>query len=139
MILFQQFCKFFLTVSLVLLVGIFTVFSSENSLATTLLNQPISLVKTQIVAMNRVDAIGKDIEGKAQEAIGNVTGNKKDQFMGKAKQAESKVRNTFEDVKDATRSRQQKSKIEAQVKKSMDDSIVKGKDIENQYRNLSDR
>ncbi|MFN6220633.1 MAG: CsbD family protein, partial [Aphanizomenon sp.] len=40
--------------------------------------------------MNRVDATNKNIEGKVQEAVGNVTGNKKDQFMGKAKQAESK-------------------------------------------------
>ena len=130
MILLQKFRKFFLTIGLVLLLGSFTAFTAEDSLATTFLTQ------TQIATMNRVEAIGKDIEGKAQETRGKITGNKEDQIMGKVKQAESKVRNTVEDVKDA--SREQKSKIEAQAKKSMDNSIFKGKETENQYRKLSD-
>ncbi|MTJ49439.1 CsbD family protein [Dolichospermum sp. UHCC 0259] len=136
MILRQKFRSFFLTIGLVLLLGSFTAFTAEDSLATTFLTQPINLAQTQIATMNRVEAIGEDIQGKAQETIGKITGNKQDQIMGKVKQAESKVRNTVEDVKDT--SRQQKSKIEAQAKKSMDNSIFKGKNTENQYRNLSD-
>ncbi len=51
--------------------------------------------------MNRAKAVTtKDIEGKAQEAIGNITGDPKDQMMGKAKQVESQARNTAEDIKD---------------------------------------
>jgi uncharacterized protein YjbJ (UPF0337 family) len=49
---------------------------------------------------NRVETMAKDLEGKAQEAMGNVTGDPKDQIMGKAKQAESQVRNAAEDLKD---------------------------------------
>lgn len=49
---------------------------------------------------DKVKAAGKNIEGKAQEALGNVTGDPEDQAEGKAKQAESTVRNTVEDVKD---------------------------------------
>ncbi|MBS3029317.1 MAG: CsbD family protein [Dolichospermum sp. DET50] len=90
-----------------------------------------------MATMNKVEAIGKDIEGKAQETMGKITGNKKDQVMGKVKQAESKVRNTVEDAKGV--SREQRSKIEAQVKKSMDNSISNDKATENQYRNLSGR
>lgn len=48
----------------------------------------------------RAKATGKNIEGKAQEALGNVTGDPKDQAEGKAKQAESEVRHSVEDVKD---------------------------------------
>jgi uncharacterized protein YjbJ (UPF0337 family) len=48
----------------------------------------------------RVKADAKQFEGKTQESIGNVTGNQGDRLAGKAKQAEAKVRNTVEDVKD---------------------------------------
>lgn len=54
----------------------------------------------QLVASNRVEAVSKNLEGKAQEARGNITGDPKDQMMGKAKQAESQVRNAAEDLKD---------------------------------------
>ncbi|MCL1466635.1 CsbD family protein [Argonema galeatum] len=48
----------------------------------------------------RAKAVGKNIEGKAQEALGNVTGDPEDRAEGKMKQAESEVRHTKEDVKD---------------------------------------
>lgn len=119
MIKLPQFCKFLLTISLVFLLGNTTNFDVDYNLA-----------QTQIASMNRVEAITKDIEGKAQEAIGNITGNKKDQFMGKAKQAESKVRHGIEDIK-------------VKTEKAMDDSIVnpnylpggKTEDIKIQSRN----
>ena len=137
MILWQKFSRFFFTIGLVLLLGSLTAFTAKESLAATFLTQPISLAPTQIATMNRVEAIGKDIEGKAQETMGKITGNQEDQVMGKVKQAESKVRNTVEDVKGA--SRQQRAKIEGQVKRSMDNSISNDKATENQYRNLSGR
>ena len=137
MILWQKFRRFFFTIGLVLLLGSLTAFTAKESLAATFLTQPISLAPTQIATMNRVEAIGKDIEGKAQETMGKITGNQEDQVMGKVKQAESKVRNTVEDVKGA--SRQQRAKIEGQVKRSMDNSIANDKATENQYRNLSGR
>ncbi|SKB11270.1 conserved hypothetical protein [Planktothrix sp. PCC 11201] len=52
---------------------------------------------------NRVKATAKNIEGKIQEAVGDVTGDPQTQAEGKAKQAEAKVRHTVEDVKDATK------------------------------------
>jgi len=137
MILWQKFRRFFFTIGLVLLLGSLTAFTAKESLAATFLTQPISLAPTQIATMNRVAAIGKDIEGKAQETMGKITGNQEDKVMGKVKQAESKVRNTVEDVKGA--SRQQRAKIEGQVKRSMDNSISNDKAIENKYRNLSGR
>jgi uncharacterized protein YjbJ (UPF0337 family) len=48
----------------------------------------------------KAKATAKNIEGKLQEAVGNVTGDPQDQAEGKAKQAEAKVRHTVEDVKD---------------------------------------
>jgi uncharacterized protein YjbJ (UPF0337 family) len=49
---------------------------------------------------DRAKAVAKNIEGKAQEALGNITGDPKDKAEGKAKQAESQVRHAVEDVKD---------------------------------------
>ncbi|MEA5573089.1 CsbD family protein [Calothrix sp. UHCC 0171] len=49
---------------------------------------------------DRAKATAKNIEGKAQEALGKVTGDPKDQAEGKAKQAESQVRHGVEDIKD---------------------------------------
>jgi uncharacterized protein YjbJ (UPF0337 family) len=49
---------------------------------------------------NRAKAAAKNVEGKVQETVGDLTGNTKDQLQGKAKQAEAKVRNAAEDVKD---------------------------------------
>ena len=48
----------------------------------------------------RVEATAKNIEGKVQEAIGEVTGNPGDQNEGKAKQAESQAIHTVENIKD---------------------------------------
>lgn len=49
---------------------------------------------------DRAKAAAKNIEGKAQEARGEVTGDPADKSEGKAKQASAEVRNTVEDVKD---------------------------------------
>jgi uncharacterized protein YjbJ (UPF0337 family) len=51
-------------------------------------------------AEDRIKATAKNIEGKAQEAVGNVTGDPEDQAAGKAKQAEAKASHTVEDAKD---------------------------------------
>ena len=51
-------------------------------------------------ATDKIKATAKNIEGKAQEALGNVTGDKEEQAKGKAKQAEASVRHAAEDVKD---------------------------------------
>jgi uncharacterized protein YjbJ (UPF0337 family) len=48
---------------------------------------------------NRVKATAKNIEGKVQEAVGNVTGDLQDQAEGKAKQAEASDIHTVENVK----------------------------------------
>lgn len=52
---------------------------------------------------NRAKATAKNIEGKAQEAIGDVTDNPKTQVEGKAKQVEANARHTVEDVKDTAK------------------------------------
>ena len=48
----------------------------------------------------RAEAAGKNIEGKAQEALGKITGDPKDQVEGKAKQVDANLSNAVEDVKD---------------------------------------
>ncbi|MCF2145483.1 CsbD family protein [Desmonostoc muscorum LEGE 12446] len=48
----------------------------------------------------RAKAAAKNVEGKAQEAAGKVTGDPQAQAEGKAKQAESEVRHGIEDVKE---------------------------------------
>ncbi|HHP7232164.1 MAG TPA: CsbD family protein [Xenococcaceae cyanobacterium] len=49
---------------------------------------------------DRVDATLKNIEGKAQEAIGEVTGNPEDKIEGKAKQKEAQAQHTVENAKE---------------------------------------
>lgn len=49
---------------------------------------------------DRAKATGKNIEGAAQEALGNVTGDPKDKAEGKAKQAQAEAGHAVEDVKD---------------------------------------
>ena len=52
---------------------------------------------------DRVEATAKNIEGKAQEAMGNITGDKQDQAEGKAKQTEASAQHAVEDAKDAVK------------------------------------
>ncbi|MEQ8381852.1 MAG: CsbD family protein [Coleofasciculus sp. A1-SPW-01] len=49
---------------------------------------------------DRMKATAKNIEGKAQEAMGEITGNPEDKAEGKAKQTEAKVRHSVENVKE---------------------------------------
>lgn len=49
---------------------------------------------------DRAKATAKNIEGKVQEAVGDLTGDPQAQAEGQAKQAEAKVRHTIENVKD---------------------------------------
>ncbi|MEG4501049.1 CsbD family protein [Microcoleus sp. F10-C6] len=63
---------------------------------------------------DRAKAIGKNLEGKAQEIFGNITGNKKDQVEGKAKQAEAAARHAAEDAKNAVKN------LTDQAKRSID-------------------
>lgn len=49
---------------------------------------------------DRAKATGNNIAGKAQEALGNVTGDPKDKAEGKAKQAKAQAGHAIEDVKD---------------------------------------
>jgi uncharacterized protein YjbJ (UPF0337 family) len=69
---------------------------AQASAAFTLSGPSLPLAATA----GRVKALAKDLEGKTQESIGNVTGNQGDRLAGKQKQAEAKVRNTVEDVKE---------------------------------------
>ncbi|PZO36849.1 MAG: CsbD family protein [Pseudanabaena frigida] len=57
-------------------------------------------VKESVKLPERIQSINKNIEGKAQETMGNITGDRQDRVAGKAKQVESKTRNLIEDAKD---------------------------------------
>lgn len=49
---------------------------------------------------DRMKATAKNIEGKAQEAIGEITGDPEDKAEGKAKQTEAQIRHSVENVKE---------------------------------------
>ena len=49
---------------------------------------------------NRVEATAKNIEGKIQEAVSEVTGSQKDKLEGQAKQDEASAIHMKEDLKD---------------------------------------
>jgi len=48
----------------------------------------------------RIEATAKNIEGKVQEAVGEITGNPQDKAEGKAKQAEAQIGHAVENIKD---------------------------------------
>jgi uncharacterized protein YjbJ (UPF0337 family) len=48
----------------------------------------------------RAKATAKNVEGKVQDAVGNITGDPQDQAEGKTKQVEAEARHAKEDVKD---------------------------------------
>ncbi|MBN3962472.1 CsbD family protein [Nostoc sp. NMS8] len=48
----------------------------------------------------RIEATAKNIEGKIQEVVGEITGNPQDKAEGQAKQAEAQVSHTVENIKD---------------------------------------
>lgn len=48
----------------------------------------------------RAKATIKNVEGKVQEAVGDLTGNTADEAEGKAKQVEAKAQHTQENLKD---------------------------------------
>ena len=49
---------------------------------------------------DRANATVKNVAGKAQEAMGEMTGNPEDKAAGKVKQAEAKAQHTVENAKD---------------------------------------
>ena len=49
---------------------------------------------------DRAKATGKNLEGKAQEALGNITGDPEDRAEGKAKQGQAEASHAVEDIKD---------------------------------------
>lgn len=51
----------------------------------------------------RVEATAKNIEGKVQEAVGEVTGDPKDKTEGRSKQVEAEATHAKEDVKDSVK------------------------------------
>uniref|UniRef100_B8HNP5 CsbD family protein n=1 Tax=Cyanothece sp. (strain PCC 7425 / ATCC 29141) TaxID=395961 RepID=B8HNP5_CYAP4 len=48
----------------------------------------------------RAKATGKNIEGKVQEGMANLTGDQEDKVEGQSKQVEAEARHTKEDIKD---------------------------------------
>lgn len=92
MILFHQIRKALMTIGLVVLLATAITFSSAPgaSWAIPLFTSSIGQPYVSVLTINQAKAIAKDqaknVEGKAQEGIGNMTGNLKTQSAGKAKQ-----------------------------------------------------
>ncbi|MEE3718026.1 CsbD family protein [Tumidithrix elongata RA019] len=150
MISLRQVRKFLLTISLVVLISVATTFTAKTvgaATSSTLSNQP----HVQIAwGFGKAKAVAKDIEGKTQEAIGNVTGDPKDQVMGKAKQVESQVRNAAENAKDSMglqgRTKAVTKNVEGKVQEAIgnitgnakDQAMGKAKQVESQVLNAAE-
>lgn len=94
-----------MTIGLVSLFSFALVFgiAVENSSAAPSFKQLVNSHPAPIAIMERVKATAKDLEGKTQEAIGNVTGDAENQIIGKAKQAEADSRKVTENIKEGVR------------------------------------
>jgi uncharacterized protein YjbJ (UPF0337 family) len=51
----------------------------------------------------RIEATAKNIEGKVQEAFGELTGDPQQKAEGQAKQAEAEIGHTVENLKDGVK------------------------------------
>ena len=85
----KQIRRFFVTIILTIMLAI-TIAFDFGTTASWAANLP----------SNQADAMIKNVEGKAQEALGNLTGDPKDKMIGKIKQIESKELKAAEDLKD---------------------------------------
>jgi len=52
---------------------------------------------------DRAKAVAKNIEGKAQETLGNLTGDPDDKIEGQAKQGQAAAMHVKEDIKDTAK------------------------------------
>lgn len=102
MSLLQKIRSSFLSTGIALLVAVASVLTVGCSNAWAAASMPTSIEQStvQLAAMNRVESATKNLEGKAQEMIGNITDSPKDKVAGKAKQVESRMQTIVEDVKD---------------------------------------
>jgi uncharacterized protein YjbJ (UPF0337 family) len=149
MISFQKIYKLIFNIlfTMILAIAIAFDFGHENTWAKTLDIQIINPSPYSIATMNRAEAMTKNLEGKAQETLGNITGDPKDQIMGKAKQLESQARNKAEDIKDKAklngRQKAISKNIEGKIQEatgnitgnSKDQMMGKAKQLESQTRN----
>ncbi|WP_414347920.1 MULTISPECIES: CsbD family protein [unclassified Synechococcus] len=58
---------------------------------------------TSVSIQDRIEATAKNLEGKIQEAVGELTGDEKQKLEGKAKQMEAAAQHAKEDLKDAVK------------------------------------
>lgn len=56
--------------------------------------------KAKMSMKERLEATAKNIEGKTQEALGEITGDPQDKAEGRAKQAEAQFQHSVENIKD---------------------------------------
>ena len=102
---FRQFQRFILSLSLAVVLSAIAAFGfgAADSWAAPLSFSSTGASQGQLIALfgwGKAKAEVKQIEGAVQEAVGNVTGDPKDQVMGKAKQAEGQMRGAAADMKD---------------------------------------
>jgi uncharacterized protein YjbJ (UPF0337 family) len=101
----SQICKSLLTIGLASFFFFTLVFgfAVEKSWAANSFTQMLDFSHTPIATMEEVKAASKELEGKTQEAIGNVMGDANNQIIGKARQAAAAVQKTTENIKDGVK------------------------------------
>ena len=133
----KQIRRFFITIILTIMLAITIAFDfgTTDSWAANL-------------PSNQANAMTKNVEGKAQEALGNLTGDPKDQMMGKIKQVQSKELKAVEDLQDKMelkgRAKAISKNLEGKTQEAIgdltnspkDQVIGRGKQVESQGRNI---
>lgn len=133
----KQIRRFFITIILTIMLAITIAFDfgTTDSWAANL-------------PSNQANAMTKNVEGKAQEALGNMTGDPKDQIMGKIKQVQSQELKAVEDLQDKMelkgRAKAISKNLEGKTQEAIgdltnspkDQVIGRGKQVESQGRNI---
>jgi uncharacterized protein YjbJ (UPF0337 family) len=148
----RQVRRFILSLSLAVVLSAIAVLGlgAADSWAAPLSFSPPSAPHGQLVALfgwGKAKADAKQVEGAVQETVGNVTGDPKDQVMGKAKQAEGQMRGAAADLKDSMqlqgRAKAVTKNLEGKAQESMgqatgnlgDQMAGRAKQLESQARN----
>lgn len=105
MISLRKTVHFLISFSLMLFISTASSFIARDALATPLFTVTVGQwgQSSGLLAwgFGNVEETAKDLKGKAQEFAGNVTGDPKDQVMGKGKQIQSRVQNAAQTAKDS--------------------------------------
>ncbi len=142
MVSLRKTIHFLISFSLMIFISAASGFIAHDASATPVFTVTVGHTGPLAWGFGNAEATAKNLEGKAQEFAGDVTGDPKDQLMGKSKQAQSRAQRALDNAKDSRagavaknlegKLQEQKGKL---TNNAGDQMMGKAKQVESQVRN----